>query len=115
VSNTPLSREVEIDPTRAALLFIDVQNYSAHCDGGGYAGLGEAEKEQEYGFFFRTLREAAAWTRRYATPATLATWSRPSPTPARRTDGSGMIRRCAMRAATADSAASPRWWRRSSG
>jgi ureidoacrylate peracid hydrolase len=59
VSNTPLSREVEIDPTRAALLFIDVQNYSAHCDGGGYAGLGEAEKEQEYGFFFRTLREAA--------------------------------------------------------
>ena len=56
--NTPLSREVEIDPTRAALLFIDVQNYSAHRDGGGCAGLGE-EKEERYGFFFRIMRDVA--------------------------------------------------------
>ena len=57
--NTPLSREVEIDPTRAALLFIDVQNYSAHRDGGGCAGLGEEEKEERYGFFFRIMRDVA--------------------------------------------------------
>jgi ureidoacrylate peracid hydrolase len=59
MTDTPLSREVEIDPGRAALLFIDVQNYSVHRDGGGYAGLGEEEKEAEHGFFFRTLREVA--------------------------------------------------------
>ena len=59
MSNTPLSREVEIDPTRAALLFIDVQNYSAHRDGGGYVDLSEAEKEVKYGFFFRILRDVA--------------------------------------------------------
>ena len=57
--NTPLSREVEIDPTRAALLFIDVQNYSAHRDGGGSSGLGEEEKEERYGFFFRIMRDVA--------------------------------------------------------
>jgi ureidoacrylate peracid hydrolase len=59
VPNTPLSREVEIDPARAALLFIDVQNYSADRNGGAYAGLGEEEKEARYGFFFRVMRDVA--------------------------------------------------------
>ncbi|HEX3349916.1 MAG TPA: isochorismatase family cysteine hydrolase [Acetobacteraceae bacterium] len=54
-----LSREVAIDPRHAALLFVDVQNYTARPDGGEYAHLGAAEREAKYGFFFRTLREAA--------------------------------------------------------
>ena len=53
------SREVEIDPSRAALLFIDVQNYTARRDGGEYAGLPEREVEERFGFFFRTMAETA--------------------------------------------------------
>ena len=40
-SDTALSREVEIDPQHAALLFIDVQNYTARPDGGEYAHLSD--------------------------------------------------------------------------
>jgi ureidoacrylate peracid hydrolase len=54
-----LSREVEIDPAHAALLFIDVQNYVAGPDGGEYAHLDAAEREAKYGFFFQAMRETA--------------------------------------------------------
>ena len=54
-----LSREVEIDPAHAALLFIDVQNYVTGPDGGEYAHLDAAEREAKYGFFFRAMRETA--------------------------------------------------------
>ena len=54
-----LSRDVPIDPAHAALLFIDVQNYTARLDGGEYARLDPVEKEARYGWFFRTLRETA--------------------------------------------------------
>jgi ureidoacrylate peracid hydrolase len=54
-----LSREVPIDPDHAALLFVDVQNYNACPDGGTYTGMTEAERDARYGFFLRTLREAA--------------------------------------------------------
>lgn len=53
------SREVEIDPAHAALLFIDVQNYTAHPDGGEYAHLDPADREARYGWFFRALRDSA--------------------------------------------------------
>jgi ureidoacrylate peracid hydrolase len=59
MNHPKLSREVEIDPQHAALLFIDIQNYNARSDGGEYAGMSEAEREARYGFFFRTLRETA--------------------------------------------------------
>jgi ureidoacrylate peracid hydrolase len=55
----PLSREVPIEPAHAALLLVDVQNYNCTWDGGEYALLGAADKEQRYGQFFRTLRESA--------------------------------------------------------
>lgn len=54
-----LSREVEIEPSCAALLFIDVQNYTARPDGGEYAGLAQDEIDRRFGFFFRTMRETA--------------------------------------------------------
>ncbi|MBV9586086.1 MAG: cysteine hydrolase [Alphaproteobacteria bacterium] len=50
-----LSREVEIDPHDAALLIIDVQNYTARRDGGEYRGFADRDIEQRFGFFFRTL------------------------------------------------------------
>ena len=55
----PLSREVEIDPAHAALLFIDVQNYCAAADGGEYAQLDPAAREERYGWFFATMRDVA--------------------------------------------------------
>jgi ureidoacrylate peracid hydrolase len=57
MSSTALSREVEIDPQHAALLIIDIQNYTARADGSEYAGLSETELQSRYGFFFRTLHE----------------------------------------------------------
>jgi ureidoacrylate peracid hydrolase len=55
----PLSRNVEIEPAHAALLIVDVQNFNCSWDGGEYAQLGAAEKEQRYGYFFKTLKESA--------------------------------------------------------
>jgi ureidoacrylate peracid hydrolase len=55
----PLSREVEIEPAHTALLLVDVQNYNCTWDGGEYAHLDPAEKEQRFGYFFRTLRDNA--------------------------------------------------------
>jgi ureidoacrylate peracid hydrolase len=55
----PLSREIEIEPAQAALLFVDVQNYNCTWDGGEYANLAPGEKEQRYGYFFRTFKDSA--------------------------------------------------------
>ena len=55
----PLSREIEIDPAHAAVLFVDVQNYNCRRDGGEYAQVSAAQREQRYGYFFRTLEEHA--------------------------------------------------------
>ena len=54
-----LSREVEIEPARTALLFVDVQNYNCLPGGGEYAQLDPASREQRYGYFFRTLQQSA--------------------------------------------------------
>jgi ureidoacrylate peracid hydrolase len=58
-TDAALSREVEIDPAHAALLFIDVQNYVVGPDGGEYAHLDAGERDANYGFFFQTMRDTA--------------------------------------------------------
>jgi ureidoacrylate peracid hydrolase len=40
-----IRRAIPIDRDHAALLVIDVQNYSAHPDGGAFAKLGETERD----------------------------------------------------------------------
>jgi ureidoacrylate peracid hydrolase len=50
------SRDVPIDPARAALLIIDVQNYTAHPHGGEWRGLPPQEYEQRLGHLFRSLQ-----------------------------------------------------------
>jgi ureidoacrylate peracid hydrolase len=55
----PLSREIAIEPARTTLLFVDVQNYNCSWDGGEYAHLNGAEREQRYGYFFRTMKRSA--------------------------------------------------------
>jgi ureidoacrylate peracid hydrolase len=54
-----LSREVEIEPAHAALLFVDIQNYNCLPTGGEYAQLDAATRDERYGYFFRTLRDSA--------------------------------------------------------
>lgn len=49
------TREVPLVPARAALLFVDVQNFCAHPEGGEFKGLGEAERLARYGWFFERL------------------------------------------------------------
>ncbi len=51
-----LSRDVPLDPAQSALLFIDVQNFSAHRDGGDFKDLSDDEFEQRYGAFFAELK-----------------------------------------------------------
>ena len=48
-----LSRDIPLDPAQSALLFVDVQNYSAHRQGGQFDALGEDDFEATYGWFFR--------------------------------------------------------------
>jgi len=49
----PKSRDIPIDHHHAALLLIDVQNYSADPAGGSFAGLSEPEKTAHSHFFDR--------------------------------------------------------------
>jgi ureidoacrylate peracid hydrolase len=60
MSNTdPTSREISLDPTRSALLFIDVQNFCARRDGGEFTMLSENERESTYGYYFDRLENIA--------------------------------------------------------
>ena len=54
-----LSREIEIIPQEAALLFVDVQNYNATPAGGEFASMPPEQVQREYGWFFETLRTTA--------------------------------------------------------
>lgn len=50
-----LSREIPLVPDQSALLFIDVQNFAAHRDGGEFKDLTQAEFDKTYGWFFEQL------------------------------------------------------------
>ena len=49
------TREVPLTPSQSALLFIDVQNFSAHRKSAEFINLSEAEFVQKYGWFFDQL------------------------------------------------------------
>ncbi len=53
--DTLVTREVPLVPDRAALLFIDVQNFGCRRDGGEFKGLAEAEFQDRYGWFFEHI------------------------------------------------------------
>ena len=50
-----LSRDIPLETSQSALLFIDVQNFSAHPDGAEFAEYSKAEFEAKYGWFFNQL------------------------------------------------------------
>ncbi|WP_163847199.1 cysteine hydrolase family protein [Pseudooceanicola aestuarii] len=47
-----LTRDIPLDPSASALLFIDVQNFSARRDGGEFAHLSPETFQAQYGAFF---------------------------------------------------------------
>jgi ureidoacrylate peracid hydrolase len=55
----PTSREVALEPERAALLFIDVQNYCALREGGAAKALSPAELDARLGYYFDRLETTA--------------------------------------------------------
>jgi ureidoacrylate peracid hydrolase len=50
-----LTRNARLDPGQSALLFIDVQNFTANPRGGLFAGLASGEFKEKYGWFFAEL------------------------------------------------------------
>ena len=52
---TGLTRDLPLEPDRAALLIVDVQNYCCSRTGGAVKDLNEAEFEAKYGDYFRRL------------------------------------------------------------
>ena len=50
-----LTRDLPLEPSRSALLFIDVQNFSAHREGAEFKNLGAEDFQIKYGWFFKEL------------------------------------------------------------
>ncbi|TYC64168.1 cysteine hydrolase [Rhodobacterales bacterium] len=50
-----LTREVPLVPSQSALLFIDVQNFSAHKDGAEFKDLSAPDLSEKYGWYFDQL------------------------------------------------------------
>jgi ureidoacrylate peracid hydrolase len=55
----PLSRDIPVDPSQTALLFIDVQNFGAHREGGEYKDTPPKKFEAKYGWFFEQFETVA--------------------------------------------------------
>lgn len=58
-ANPTLTREQPLVLGQSALLFIDVQNFCAHPDGGEFKGLSVAERDARYRYYFDRLRTVA--------------------------------------------------------
>jgi ureidoacrylate peracid hydrolase len=50
-----LTRNLPLAPKQSALLFVDVQNFSAHRDGADFADTSPTEFEAKYGYYFEQL------------------------------------------------------------
>lgn len=54
-----LTRDVPLAPAQSALLFIDVQNFSARPEGGEFKDCTQEELADTYGYYFERLRNVA--------------------------------------------------------
>lgn len=50
------TRNLQLVPERAALLIVDVQNFSARREGGEFKGLSDEEFNERYGWFFDRIQ-----------------------------------------------------------
>lgn len=55
---TEPTRDVPVTPAQGAIVFIDVQNYATHPEGGEFKGLLPAER-QKYGYYLDRLERTA--------------------------------------------------------
>ena len=55
MTESGLSRELPLEPGRAALLVVDVQNFCCDRAGGAFTDLDEAGFQAQYGGFFQRL------------------------------------------------------------
>ncbi|GMB79257.1 cysteine hydrolase [Shinella zoogloeoides] len=53
------TRNVPLDPSASAILFIDVQNFSVRREGGEFKEVSDAEIEGKYGYYFKRIHEVA--------------------------------------------------------
>ncbi len=53
------TREIRLDPEHSALLFIDVQNFSARRDGGEFVAVTADEMAEKYSYYFDRLENLA--------------------------------------------------------
>lgn len=53
-----LSREIALQPSQTALLFVDVQNYAAHPEGGEFRDL-DATERRRFAYYFDRLTSVA--------------------------------------------------------
>ncbi|MCG6115849.1 MAG: cysteine hydrolase [Mesorhizobium sp.] len=54
-----LTRDVPLTRSQSALLFIDVQNFSASLDGGEFKDVPKDKLQTEFGYYFERLNEVA--------------------------------------------------------
>ena len=52
-----LTRNIPINPDESVLLFIDVQNFSAHRQGVEFADHSEAQFQEKYAWYFENIDE----------------------------------------------------------
>jgi len=55
----PTNREIAVEPRLAALLFIDVQNFSASRKGEKFGEMAAEKFDREYGYFFERMENMA--------------------------------------------------------
>jgi nicotinamidase-related amidase len=59
MADFPTTRDMPLDPTVSALLFIDVQNFSARRDGGEFKDISDSEIAEKYAYYFERLKSVA--------------------------------------------------------
>jgi ureidoacrylate peracid hydrolase len=59
MADFPTTREIPLDPRASALLFIDVQNFSARRDGGEFKDVPDSEIAEKYTYYFERLKSVA--------------------------------------------------------
>ena len=59
MADYPRTREIPLNPSELALLFIDVQNFCVRRDGGEFKDVSQSDIANKYGYYFDRLKTVA--------------------------------------------------------
>ena len=59
MADYPRTREIPLNPSKSALLFIDVQNFCVRRDGGEFKDVSRSDIANKYGYYFDRLKTVA--------------------------------------------------------